>query len=143
MLRCHKMLGEIGPLVVILAAFVASEAIGATPPASDPFIVEVDSDGVQRATIQLDDFYTPSHLVVHAGKPVELVLVSKTMITPHNFILKEGGLSIEQEVGAGDTETVRFTPTEPGTFTFYCDKQLLFFKSHREKGMEGRLEVRP
>ena len=136
------MIGWIGSLALILAAGLATAAVGATAP-SDPFVVGVDSDGVQRVTIQLDDFYTPSHLVVQAGKPVELVLVSKTMITPHNFILKEGGLSITQEVGAGNTETVRFTPTEPGTFTFYCDKQLLFFKSHREKGMEGRLEVRP
>ena len=24
---------------------------------------------------------------------------------------------------------------------FYCDKKLLFFKSHREKGMEGVLKV--
>jgi len=27
-------------------------------------------------------------------------------------------------------------------FAFYCDKRLLFFKSHHEKGMEGRLDVR-
>ena len=133
----------LGWFTVILTAFVVTGVVGATPPASDPFVVGVDTDGVQRVTIRLDDFYTPSHLVVQAGQPVELVLVSKTTITPHNFILKEGGLSIEREVGAGDTETVRFTPTQPGTFTFYCDKQLLFFKSHREKGMEGRLEVRP
>jgi plastocyanin len=57
--------------------------------------------------------------------------------------LKEGGLSIEQDVSAGETKTVRFIPVKEGQFTFYCDKRLLFFKSHREKGMEGRLDVRP
>jgi plastocyanin len=49
---------------------------------------------------------------------------------------------VDQDVGDGKSATVRFTPTHPGTFVFYCDKKLLFFKSHREKGMEGRLEVR-
>ena len=88
--------------------------------------------------------YRPNHLVVRAGQPVELTLTSVTILTPHNFVLKEpaAGLSVEQDVGAGKTATVRFTPTVPGVFTFYCDKKLLFFASHREKGMEGRLEVR-
>ena len=27
--------------------------------------------------------------------------------------------------------------TKPGTYSFYCDKQLLFFPNHREEGMEG------
>lgn len=88
--------------------------------------------------------YTPNHIVVRAGKPVELTLTSVTTLTPHNFVLKEpaAGLTVEQDVRAGKTATVRFTPTQPGAFTFYCDKKLLFFASHREKGMEGRLEVR-
>ncbi|MCI0568040.1 MAG: cupredoxin domain-containing protein [Acidobacteria bacterium] len=104
----------------------------------------VAEDGVQRGSVSLDDFYHPNHLIVRAGKPVELVLKSLTTITPHNFILKEpeAGLNVEEEIGAGKTVTVKFTPTRPGTYTFYCDKRLLFFKSHREKGMEGRLEVR-
>jgi hypothetical protein len=45
-------------------------------------------------------------------------------------------------VPAGKTEIIRFTPTQRGLFTFYCDKKLLFFKSHRDKGMEGLLDVR-
>jgi len=45
-------------------------------------------------------------------------------------------------VSAGDSQTVRFTPMTRGTFPFYCDKKLLFFKSHRERGQEGHLEVR-
>ncbi len=110
-----------------------------------PVVVPVAADGVQRALITLDSYsYSPNHLVVQSGKPVELILNSVTTITPHNFILKESaaGLDIEKDVGAGKSITVQFTPSQAGTFTFYCDKKLLFFKSHREKGMEGRLEVR-
>ena len=111
-----------------------------------PLRVPVDQlDGIQRATIILDSYsYTPNHVIVQAGKPVELLLTSITTITPHNFLLKNeaAGLSIERDVGSGRTVTVQFTPMKPGIYTFYCDKKLLFFPSHREKGMEGTLEVR-
>ena len=110
-----------------------------------PVAAVQDSDGTQRATIQVDSYsYTPNQLVVKAGSLVELKLVSVTTLTPHNFLLKDpaGALLIEHEVNAGDTVIVRFTPQQLGLFTFYCDKRLLFFKSHREKGMEGRLDVR-
>jgi len=113
--------------------------------AEDAKILEPDADGVQRAAVTMDSYsYTPNHFVVRAGKPVEMALTSVTLLTPHNFILKEpsAGLAVEEDVGAGKTKTVRFTPSKPGTYTFYCDKKLLFFASHREKGMEGRLEVR-
>lgn len=110
-----------------------------------PVVVPIDQDGVQRATIILDSYsYAPNHLIVLAGKPVELILKSVTILTPHNFIVREPsvGLVVERDVGAGKNEIIRFTPTQPGSFPFYCDKKLLFFKSHREKGMEGLLEVR-
>jgi hypothetical protein len=51
-------------------------------------------------------------------------------------------LRIHEEIPAGETVTVRFTPMVTGSFSIYCDKKLLFFKSHREKGMEAVLEVR-
>lgn len=108
-------------------------------------VLEPGQDGVQRATVIVDSYsYTPNHLVVHVGKPVELILKSVTTITPHNFVLKEPaiGVQVDQTVDHGESATVKFTPAKPGTFTFYCDKKLLFFASHREKGMEGRLEVR-
>ena len=115
-------------------------------PQVPPLQVPVDQlDGIQRATLILDSYsYTPGHLIVQAGKPVELLLTSITTITPHNFILtnEAAGLSIERDVSSGRTVTVQFTVRKPGRYPFYCDKKLLFFPSHREKGMEGVLEVR-
>lgn len=128
------------PLAGIAGQGVAQPIVGFGP----PVVAELGEDGLQRAAITLDSYsFTPDHVVVRVGNPVELTLTSVTIITPHNFVLKEpaAGLNIDQDVGTGDTLTVRFIPTEPGTFTFYCDKKLLFFRSHREKGMEGRLEV--
>jgi plastocyanin len=118
---------------------------GDQPTTAPPIVLETGSDGVQRAAMTLDSYaYAPNHLIVQVGKPVELSLTSVTVLTPHNFVMKEpaAGLMVDQNVSAGKSLTIRFTPEQIGVFTFYCDKKLLFFASHREKGMEGRLEVR-
>lgn len=139
-------------LIHILATVWLLTSVGVTivhaaePSQSDPpVVIPVAADGVQRATVKLDSYsYTPNHLIVEAGKLVELTLTSVTTITPHNFIIKDpaGSLSVEQDVSAGKTITITFTPPLPGTFPIYCDKRLWPLPSHRDKGMEGKLEVR-
>ena len=112
---------------------------------SPPVVIPVAADGVQRAMVTLDSYsYTPHHLIVEAGKLVELTLTSVTTIIPHNFVIKDpaGSLSVEKDVSAGKTVTITFTPTQPGIFPIYCDKRLWPLPSHRDKGMEGTLEVR-
>ena len=137
-MRACRLMGAIGLLITLQVA-VAQAADIAQP--ATPFVVSVGTDGVQRATITLDSYsYTPKHLIVEAGKPVELILTSVTTITPHNFIIKE--LSVEQDLSAGKTITITFTPTQPGTFPIYCDKRLWPLPSHRDKGMEGTFEVK-
>jgi len=136
---------------VILAAISAAMSAWVpvfaadAPPLAAPFIVPVEADGVQRATITLDSYsYAPTHLIVEAGKPVEFTLTSVTTLVPHNFIIHDpgAGLSVEQDVSAGKTAVVRFTPSKPGIFPIYCDKRLWPLPSHRDKGMEGTLEVK-
>ncbi len=137
-----------GPLrFMVLLAVVLLPRPGSAEPAdtADPFKVPLGADGVQRTTVILDSYsYQPHHLVVEAGKPVELTLTSVTTLTPHNFIIKDlaPGVSIEHDVGAGKTVIITFTPTQPGRYTIYCDKRLWPFPSHRDKGMEGVLEVK-
>ncbi|HMS82855.1 MAG TPA: cupredoxin domain-containing protein [Nitrospira sp.] len=131
-----------GWLIAVLVAMRPSVASSEQGP---PIVVPISPDGVQRATIILDSYsYSPSHLVVESGQPVELTLSSITTLTPHNFIVHEpsNGLAIEQDVGAGKTAMVRFVPTQPSRVGFYCDKRLWPMPSHREKGMQGVLEVR-
>jgi hypothetical protein len=43
--------------------------------------------------------------VVRTGIPVELILVSQTTFTPHNFVLKQpdAGMVVNEDIGAGDT----------------------------------------
>lgn len=140
---------RVSMLTVVLLWSVAVPTLATAidqAPQVPPLAVPVDQlDGIQRATVILDSYsYTPNHLIVQSGKTVEFLLTSITTLTPHNFVLKNeaAGVSIERDVGAGRTVTVQFTPTKPGIYTFYCDKKLLFLPSHREKGMEGTLEVR-
>ena len=113
--------------------------------AEEPKEVQVSPDGVQRAEIIADSYsFSPDHLIVHLNMPVELMFHSKTWLVPHNFVMKDAdaGLDIKQDIPAGKSAVVKFTPTRPGKFKFYCDKKLLFFKSHEEKGMKGIIEVR-
>lgn len=136
------VLGMVGWFMVAIVA-VGQAADGSQP--GPPIVVPVSPDGVQRATVILDSYsYSPNHLVVEKGKPVELTLTSVTTITPHNFIIKDpaNSLSVEQDVGAGRTVMARFVPTQPGLFPFFCDKRLWPMPSHRDKGMEGLLEVK-
>ncbi len=112
---------------------------------AEPMEAKPSEDGVQRAEITVDTYsYKPDHLIVVAGKPVELTLKSVTIIVPHNFVIKapEIGVEINQGVPAGKTVKVQFTPTKEGKTEIYCDKKLLFFKSHKGKGMVGTIEVK-
>lgn len=127
-------------LLFMLPAVLPVNAADSNVPQA-PFVVPLSPDGVQRATITLDSYsYTPGHLIVEAGKPVELTLTSVTTIVPHNFIIKE--VSVEHDVSAGKTQVVKFTPAQAGIFAIYCDKRLWPLPSHRDKGMEGKLEVK-
>ena len=133
--------------IVVAACLIwaaASPLHAEEPVPAAPVTAEVGADGVQRATLTLDSYaYAPAYLIVQAGKPVELTLTSVTTIVPHNFVLNDpaAGLNLSQDVSAGKTEKIKFTPAQAGTFAFFCDRKLPLFPSHREKGMEGKLEV--
>ncbi len=87
--------------------------------------------------------YSPSVVTVKVGIPFTLVLKNESFLVPHNFLLDDpqGNRVLERDVSSGESERVDLTLTQPGTYPFYCDKQLLFFPSHEEQGMKGRLVV--
>jgi plastocyanin len=111
----------------------------------ESLILRPDKEGVQRATITMESYvFAPKELVVDLGKPVELTLQNDSFLVPHNFLLDSpaGERLVDANVSSGEIEIVQFTPTTPGTYPFYCDKQLLFFPNHRKEGMEGTIVVR-
>lgn len=104
-----------------------------------------DADA-QQVTVHLGDYrFQPETIEVVAGRPVELTLVNDDKITPHNFTLKEpaAGLDLDANVSGSESTTLRFTPQTAGTYPLYCNKKLPFMKSHRERGMEAKLVVKP
>lgn len=129
--------------VMLFVVSLGSPASAQTP--AEPVEALLDEDGVQRLTVAADSYlFEPRHILVRAGLPVELTFIRKSFIVPHNIVLEipADGIAINSGISRDGT-VVRFTPRTPGTYPFYCDKKLLFFESHREKGMEGVLEVQP
>jgi heme/copper-type cytochrome/quinol oxidase subunit 2 len=60
-------------------------------------------------------------------------------MVPHDLVIDE--LNVKQDL-ATEPRSIRFTPTKPGKYAIYCSKKPpLGGASHRERGMEGVLEV--
>lgn len=111
----------------------------------EPQGAKVDADGVQRIRIVGGSyFFKPNHIVVRVNVPVELLASRESGITPHNLIIRaqDAGVVIEEDLGT-DPKKIVFTATKVGKYPFYCGKKLPFMAGHREKGMEGILEVVP
>jgi plastocyanin domain-containing protein len=124
--------------IALLGASVALAQERASP-------VKPDADGVQRIRITGGSyFFKPDRIVVKANVPVELLASRESGITPHNFVIRaeEAGVVVEEELGT-DPKKIAFTASKAGKYPFYCGKKLPFIAGHREKGMEGILEVVP
>ena len=103
----------------------------------------LSTDGVQHVRIEGGSyFFKPNRVIVHVNVPVELTVSVNSSWVPHTLVIQspETGIAVDQDLSS-DAKAIRFTPTAIGKYPFYCKNKLLFFKSHREKGMEGVLEV--
>jgi plastocyanin len=121
---------------------VAALALSQEPAKGRRFVAPIDQDGVQRVEMTGGSYYfDPAEVVVKVNIPVELI-VKKTGGAPHSILLKapEAGIDFELSLGT-EPKTIRFTPTKVGKYPFWCTKRAPFSKSHREHGMEGKLEV--
>ncbi len=128
--------------LLLLVVFLPKEGFSET---SSSVTLTPDDDGMQRVIIKMESYsFSPNEIIIQAGKPVSIQLENHSFLIPHNFVIDNPamGLHYEIDISAGDTVNFQLLFTTPGTYTFYCDKQLLFFPSHREEGMEGHLVVR-
>ena len=129
-----------------LAGLCVSVVSGAEPAKEEKTVrAVIDPDGVQRVDILGGGyFFHPNHIIVKVNTPVELKVRKEPGIVPHNIVATSPEAGIDFDVSLeSDPQVIRFTPTKAGSYPFYCNKKLLFFESHREKGMEGVLEVTP
>jgi len=127
---------------LLLAGLLGASVALAQEPASP---VKPDADGVQRITLASGSyFFKPERIVVKANVPVELLASRESGVTPHNFVIKaqEAGVMVDEDLGT-EPKKITFTATKPGKYPFYCSKKLPFMAGHREKGMQGILEVVP
>jgi plastocyanin domain-containing protein len=127
---------------ILSIAFVAGMALAAERE-KKVYKAVVGKDGIQKVNILAGSFYfDPDYIVVRVNVPVEVTIKKEAEITPHAFVIDapEAGLHVKESLSA-DPKVVKFTATKIGKYPFYCDKKLFFLKSHKERGMEGTLEV--
>ncbi|MDN7930979.1 quinol oxidase [Burkholderia metallica] len=128
---------------MLVPALLAAGTVLDRADGDTPVRVPVDADGVQRVAIVGGSyFFRPNHVIVRARVPVELTVSAEPGVVPHSFAIDapQAGIAVHTELGT-TPRTFRFTPAQPGRFAYYCTHRLLFFRSHRERGMEGVLEV--
>lgn len=131
-----KTLGQASVLALVMLAMSPALAQEPTKP---------DADGVQRIRIVAGSyFFKPNHIVVKVNVPVELTASRESGITPHDLVIRadEAGLAVKEDLGT-EPKKIVFTATKPGKYAIYCSKKLPFVAGHRDKGMEGVLEVVP
>ncbi len=109
-------------------------------------------------TIGMTEFaFEPAEISASVGQPVKLALVNKGTLL-HDFSsmdakvevmsMQEGAahdtgdmesqMTMHMAVDASTTETLEFTPTDTGTYEFYCSVE-----GHKAAGMVGKLIVTP
>ena len=107
-------------------------------------VAVVDADGVQRVSITGGSyFFDPNYIVVKVNVPVELT-VKKEGYIPHDIVVKAPEAGIDFSVSM-DTkpQVIAFTPKTVGKYEMYCSKKMFFVKSHKDRGMDGMIEVVP
>lgn len=142
------LLGIIGVLVVvgIIAYLVKSNipAIDTTPSpsatstpqvkkTSSVELAENASNTVEVAVTGENYTFTPKTITVKEGQKVRVTFTSKSGL--HDFVLDEFNAKTKR-LQSGSGETIEFTATKKGTFTYYCS-----VGNHRAMGMEGTLTV--
>lgn len=127
-----------GCLLCLATLLVARAADGT------PVQVRPDAGGVQRIALTGGSyFFRPERILAHAGSPIELAVKMEPGLAPHRFVLENRAGKVFADVELSEKARHVRLDLPAGEYLFHCPTRLLMFKSHRERGMEGRLEVLP
>ncbi len=127
----------------MICAFIYMAVAASAAELKEAYQATIGADGVQRVEILGGGyFFKPNHVVVKVNVPVELKVRKEGGIVPHDIVIDapDAGIAVRESLST-EPKVIRFTPTKVGKYPFYCSKKPPFFASHREKGMEGLLEV--
>jgi len=108
-------------------------------------VAVIGDDGVQHVMLTGGDYYfDPNYIVVKVNVPVELKVRKAPGYLPHNIIVKapEAGMDFNLDLG-NKWRVITFMATKIGKYEMLCDKKLLWFKSHKDRGMTGYIDVVP
>ncbi len=89
----------------------------------------------QAVTVNGTDFaFSPSAISTKVGRTVTVTLKNGVQFA-HNFVISD--LSVQSKtIRPGESDTVMFTPSKAGKFTYICT-----IPGHADKGMIGTLTV--
>lgn len=119
---------------LLLGAVLASVLSVANPDARATSGLS-DAELAALPTFAMHEFrFEPAAIEARVGQTVAVRYMNAGS-SPHAFDLDE--LDVHVPVPSGRTNEVLFTPTEPGTYVFYCG-----VPGHRDAGMTGMLVVR-
>lgn len=137
-MKLRYIISLIAGMIILLAAAVAFGEFK-----EKRYVATIAPDGVQHVEMTGASFYfDPSVIVVKVNVPVELAVKKEPGMTPHDIAVKapDAGIDFAADLSA-TPKVIKFTPTKAGTYEFDCTERFLFFKSHKDRGMYGRIEV--
>ena len=129
--------------ILFIMLFVAGTALAEDRTAEKRFVASIDKDGYQRVEMTAGEYYfDPAVVVVKVNVPVELTVKKTGGITPHDLVLKAPQADLDVKVSlSSEPKKISFMATKTGSYPFECSERFLFFKSHKDRGMHGVLEV--
>lgn len=85
---------------------------------------QVSEAGIQRVGVTVRSGYSPDHIVVKRGVPVELSFYrDETSSCSEQVVF--GDFQISRKLPAFETTRIRFTPEREGEYTFTCGMSML------------------
>jgi plastocyanin domain-containing protein len=129
--------------ILSIVLFVTGTAMSEDKHVEKRFVATIDKDGYQRVEMTGGEYYfDPSIVVVKVNVPVELTVKKTGGITPHDLVLKAPQADLDIKISlSSEPKKINFMATRTGSYPFECSERFLFFKSHKDRGMHGVLEV--
>ncbi len=131
------------PRLILSFAVSFAAVVADAKDQTEVYIATVDKDGTQHVSIIAGGyFFKPNRIVVKKNIPVELSVSREPGMVPHSIVANapEAGIVFDEPLN-GNPKIITFTAQATGEYVFYCKNKLPFFPSHREKGMQGIIEV--
>lgn len=87
-------------------------------------------------------FFKPELITLKVNVPVQLTVTQEAGFIPHNISMdaEQAGMKFKLDLTESE-QIIRFTPLKTGQYELFCEQKLLFFESHRDKGMLAIINV--